>query len=70
MGKGMKENGMKVKDFIKELNKEEHLDKELIIASDEEGNRFFSAIGIDVHYKHIMVFYGLDGTEVELEHYL
>ncbi len=61
---------MKVKDFIEKLNKEEHLDKELIISSDEEGNKYFSDINLDEHYKHIMVIYGLDGSEVELENYL
>lgn len=61
---------MKVRDFIEKLNKEEHLDKELIISSDEEGNRYFSAIEYNGDYKHIMVIYGLDGSEVELEEYL
>jgi len=61
---------MKVRDFIEKLNKEEHLDKEMIISSDEEGNRYFSDISFDNHYKHIMVIYGLDGSEVDLEKYL
>ena len=61
---------MKVKDFIEKLNKEEHLEKELIISSDEEGNRQFSKISFEGNHKHIMVIYGLDGSEVELEEYL
>ena len=59
-----------VRDFIEKLNKEEHLDKELIISSDEEGNRYFSDISVDENHKHIMIIYGSDGSEVELEDYL
>jgi len=59
---------MKVKDFIERLNKKENLDKELIIASDEEGNSYFGDINIDENHKHIMIISG--SGEVELTDYL
>ena len=61
---------MKVKDFIEKLNKKEHLDKEIIISSDEEGNRYFSEINFNGKFRHILIIYGLDGSEVELDEYL
>ena len=61
---------MKVKDFIEKLSKKEHLDKEIIISSDEEGNRYFSDINFNGKFRHILIIYSLDGSEVELDDYL
>ena len=59
---------MIVRDLLIKLDKPEHLNKELIIASDEEGNRYFGDINIDEEHKHIMIISG--SGEVELEDYL
>ena len=59
---------MIVRDLLIKLDKPEHLNKELIIASDEEGNRYFGDINIDEDHKHIMIISG--SGEVDLEEYL
>ena len=59
---------MIVRDLLIKLDKPEHLNKELIVASDEEGNRYFGDINIDEKHKYIMIISG--SGDVELEDYL
>ena len=59
---------MKVKELITLLDKPEHLEKEIIIDSDEEGNIHYGDIDICTKYKHILTMNG--SREVELEDYL